>query len=566
MYKRVKNHEPNDNSYAKQNDKIKNESTCKEKYKIELRNRIELNTRTYLGLKFITNKYSIRNSNILTILTKTEIFTFALLSSNSFTHWYHTITDNMGPEFQFEGFLIENTTSLTSNKLTPQTESVILHIREENISLTSNDKSPFKVLKVWNTENVRQFRAIDNKFILETINTETNSKHFYVIISNYSNEMNFRLNYVLREKARKKANKSFARPVNEVINQMLYSRKLNDQRESNEDDWDYENPFDYKLRFHSRSSNYENNKKIKDDIFNNNAESYLSLNNQNLLKSKSSFQASNPLSNSSLSLSNNQEVVSDYIDYIPDIVLHHHLQKQQNEQQSNLKLANNSSNDNYQKLKLSFRSESLNSALSRLENEQHELTDDYYDYQIPYSQRNGIKEIKFSPIVTISSENVLDENNSDYDFKPKAYNSSVKRNTRRVNGEDRMLLLSCKSDMNMDRKDDLSSANSSHHIKLRNKNVNKSNSRIIHFLNNIPLSAISINDNENKSRQSLVNEFSNIESNDNIETKYYMQKDDRAHCKVCKRNLDGENQFSYNLNSSIRTITDENVGSNEIKL
>ena len=136
----------------------------------------------------------------------------------------------MGSEFQFEGFLIENSTSLSGNKVMPQTQSIILHIREQNLCLTSNKKAPLQILKIWDIDDVTQFRAIDNKFIFETINSVTNSKSFYVIISNYSNEMNFRLNYVLREKARK-SRKSFMKPINDaVVNDVVYNTKQQDNQ------------------------------------------------------------------------------------------------------------------------------------------------------------------------------------------------------------------------------------------------------------------------------------------------------------------------------------------------
>ena len=546
----------------KHNLEIKKELIYKEKYSIQLRTRIEIDSKTYLGLKFITNKYSIRNSNILTILTKSGIFTFSLLTSNSFTYWYHTITDNMGSEFQFEGFLIENSTSLSGNKVMPQTQSIILHIREQNLCLTSNKKAPLQILKIWDIDDVTQFRAIDNKFIFETINSVTNSKSFYVIISNYSNEMNFRLNYVLREKARK-SRKSFMKPINDaVVNDVVYNTKQQDNQ-INEDEWDYENPYEHKLRFHSMSSNYDNYKRNKDDVFQNNTESYLSLNNRNIIKSKSSFQ------NSSLSFtSNNEDVLSDYIDYIPDTVLknhHKHKSQQQEKQQNNKqKLSVNSSNDNYQQLKLSYRSESLNSALSRLENEQHEFTDDYYDYQIPYSQRNGIKEIKFSPIVTISSENVLDDNKN----KQKSNHLSLKRNNNTNNNINSRLkseekIFTSKSDLNMNNEINVASMNN-YQIRLRNKGVNsRSNSRIINFLKNIPLSEISDDNCEIKSRQSLVNEFNNGENNNNNNSyNQDIQKYDINQCKICKRNLDVENQYDNNRGSK-NNLTDENVGNNE---
>jgi hypothetical protein len=535
----------------KQNFEFKKELIYKEKYSIELRTRIELDSKSYLGLKFITNKYSIRNSNILTILTKSGINTFSLLTSNSFTYWYHTITDNMGPEFQFEGFLIENSTSLASNKVMPQTQSVILHIREHNLCLTSNNKAPLQILKVWDIDDITQFRAIDDKFIFETINSDTNSKKFYVLISSYSNEMNFRLNYVLREKARKSRNASSKLANDATMSEIVFNtNQENDQ--INEDEWDYESPYEHKLLFHSMSSNYDNCKRNKDDVFQNNTESNLSFNNRNFIKSKSSFQ------NSTLSFtSNNEEILSDYIDYIPDAVLKHH-PRHKPQQNNRQKLSVNSSNDNYQQLKLSNRSESLNSALSRLENEQHEFTDDYYDYQVPYSQRNGIKEIKFSPIVTISSENVLDDNKLVAINRQKPNHFSSKRNNNthnRFKSADR--ILTSQSDLNMN--SETNTAND-YQIRLRNKGVNsRSNSRIIHYLKNIPSSEFSIDDSsENKSRQSLANDVSNAENNNNNNLSI-------NYCKKCKRNLDGENQYNYNQGSE-KSLNQEKIESNEKKL
>ena len=515
-----------DNNCINNNSNIEYKSTTKaynkEKYKIELRTKIEMDTYSYLGLKFITNKYSIRNSNILTILTKSNIFTFSLLTSNSFTNWYHTIVDNMGPEFQFEAFLIDNKISPCFSK-TIVPESVILHIRESNICLTNNGKSPLKILKVLDIKDISQFSSIGNKFMLETVNN--NNKNLYVLISDYSNEINFRLNHVIKESTRKNR-KTYIKAMNDEIDEhfaKLYKHKQEECKQSNVQNWQYESQYN----FQASSSNDEDSTVAinKDDVFHNNTESYLSLNNnsQNLIKSKSSFQTSYPATNSSVSINynNEEDVTSDYNE-LADVLF----------QQQQKTHSINSNNENYQQLKLSYRSESINSALSKLEND---LTDDYYDYQIPYSQRNGIKEIKFSPIVTINSKNMLDNNKVVFRKPPKNPPGSFKRNNSRALSELR------EKDIFATRSENTKSVNEK---EFRFHDKNRPNSRVMNFLNKLPLSVTNADDNfENKINESSKNEFRNL---DNLTQN---MKNNCVQCKVCKRNLDGTIQYNNNSES-----------------